>query len=95
MAAQLETQELSDCAVSIAPPAQTEQHLQVSQLEQGVVLDGTLVRLWLRDIGDNSQLGLVKCMEEEEERDWLEVMEGWRCWTAWCLSTSSLLKWDS
>ena len=37
------------------------------------MLDGTLVRL--RDIGDSSQLGLVKCMEEEEERDWLEVME--------------------
>ena len=36
------------------------------------MLDGTLVRL--RDIGDSSQLGLVKCMEEEE-RDWLEVME--------------------
>ena len=26
------------------------------------------------DIGDSSQLGLVKCMEEKE-RDWLEVME--------------------
>ena len=44
-AAQLETQELSDCAVSIAPPSQvqrenssTSQPLQVSQLEQGVVL---------------------------------------------------------
>ena len=38
------------------------------------MLDGTLVRL--RDIGDSSQLGLVKCMEEEEEeRDWLEVLD--------------------
>ena len=38
----------------------------------GGVIVGTLVRL--RDIGDSSQLGLVKCMEEEEERDLLDRM---------------------
>ena len=70
----METQELSPCAVYIAPPAQVQrqnsstlQHLQVGQLEQGVVLDGTLVRL--RDIWDSIQLGLVKCMEEMELSD--------------------------
>ena len=38
----------------------------------GGVIVGTLVRL--RDIGDSSPLGLVKCMDEEE-REWLEVTE--------------------
>jgi len=42
-------------------------------VEKGHVLDGTLIRL--KDIGNSSQEGLVRCLEEKE-RSWLEeVME--------------------
>jgi len=47
--------------------------LMVTDVEKGDLLDGTLVRL--KDIGNSSQEGLVRCLEEKE-RSWLEeVME--------------------
>jgi len=50
-----------------------EQSLFVDQLEKSMLLDGTMVRL--RDIGESSQVGLVRFVEETE-RAWLEeVME--------------------
>ena len=57
----------------VAPLVRQEEPLMVEDVEKGMVVDGTLVRL--RDIGDTSQVGLVRCMEEKE-RTWLvEVIE--------------------
>ena len=54
-------------------PVMQPEPLFVRDMERGLVVDMTLVRL--RDIGDTSQEGLVRCMQEKE-RLWLEeVME--------------------
>ena len=47
--------------------------LMVTDVEKGYALDGTLVRL--KDIGNSSQEGLVRCLEEKE-RSWLEEVMG-------------------
>ena len=57
----------------VAPLVRQQEPLMVEDVEKGMVVDGTLVRI--RDIGGTSQVGLVRCMEEKE-RTWLvEVIE--------------------